>query len=77
VRVDRRGAMNGRPARLSVESGPWQEVVSWAGPWLADERWWDATSHRRRARLQLQTAEGRAHLLVLESQRWWLEASYD
>lgn len=77
VRVDRRGGCSGSPARLSVESGPWQEVVAWSGPWMTDERWWDAIAHRRRARFQLRTADGAAHLVALESQRWWLEATYD
>ena len=77
VRVDRRGGSTGVPARLSVESGPWREVVAWAGPWLSDERWWDAMAHRRRARFQLRTDDGTAHLVTLESQQWWVEATYD
>ena len=47
-----------------------------AGPWLTDERWWDALAHRRRARFQVRTTDGRAHLLTLESQQWWVEATY-
>ncbi|MFN8051946.1 MAG: DNA polymerase Y family protein [Acidimicrobiales bacterium] len=77
VRVDRRGGCSGVPARLSVASGPWREVVAWSGPWLTDERWWDALAHRRRARFQVQTDDGSAHLVTLESQQWWVEASYD
>lgn len=77
IRVNRRGAISGIPAKVSLDSGPWQRVVCWAGPWLSDERWWDATSHRRRARFQIQTETGEAVLLALESQRWWYEASYD
>ena len=45
--------------------------------WLSDERWWDALAHRRRARFQVRVADGSAHLLALESQQWWVEASYD
>lgn len=77
VRVDRRGGCSGEPARLSIESGPWQAVVGWSGPWLSDERWWDALAHRRRARFQLRTVDGTAHLVALESQQWWVEATYD
>jgi len=77
VRVDRRGACSGVPARLSVESTSWQPIVAWAGPWMTDERWWDALAHRRRARFQVRTADGDAHLVTLESQRWWVEATYD
>jgi protein ImuB len=52
-------------------------VVGWAGPWLLDERWWDPPVRRRRARFQVVTADGRAHLLVVEDGQWWLEATYD
>jgi protein ImuB len=52
-------------------------VVAWAGPWPADERWWDPATHRRRARFQLLTDDGAAHLAVVEAGRWWLEAVYD
>ncbi len=54
-----------------------QRVVGWAGPWPADERWWDPTGHRRRARLQVLLEDGSAHLLVLECGRWGIEATYD
>ena len=52
-------------------------VVRWAGPWPADERWWDVMSHRRRARMQLTLDDGSAHLVVIEDGQWWLEATYD
>jgi protein ImuB len=77
VRIDRRGGRSGDPAHLSIEAGPWQRVVAWSGPWMTDERWWDALAHRRRARFQLQTEVGIAHLVSLESQQWWVEATYD
>ncbi|HEX8803675.1 MAG TPA: hypothetical protein VF743_05765 [Acidimicrobiales bacterium] len=51
-------------------------ITAWAGPWPCDERWWDPARHRRRARVQVE-AGGVAHLLVLESGRWWVEATYD
>jgi protein ImuB len=65
------------PARLSVAGGPWEEITAWAGPWPADERWWDRTAHRRLARIQVVLRSGDAHLLALEGGRWWVEASYD
>ncbi|MCU1499672.1 MAG: repair protein [Acidimicrobiales bacterium] len=52
-------------------------LTAWAGPWPVDEQWWDPTRHRRRARFQVLTTEGIAHLLSVESGRWWLEATYD
>ena len=60
-----------------MAGGASHRVVAWAGPWPADERWWDPAGHRRRARLQVVTGEGTAHLLSLEGGRWHLEATYD
>ena len=77
VSISARGHMGAPPARLSVAGGRWADVVAWAGPWPADERWWDPQAHRRRARLQVQLADGSAHLVALERGRWWLEATYD
>jgi len=76
VAVTGRGLPSAPPARLSVDDGPWQPVVAWAGPWPADERWWSGRSRRRRARIQLVTAAGTAYLLVLEHGTWWLEGVY-
>ncbi|HEX3621032.1 MAG TPA: DNA polymerase Y family protein [Acidimicrobiales bacterium] len=64
-------------ARLSVAGSPWSPVAAWAGPWPVDERWWDHTAHRRRARWQVVTADGVAHLLSQQGDRWEVEATYD
>ena len=80
VHVSGRGMLGAPPARCSLDGGPWFPVTSWAGPWCAEERWWDPLTHRRRARLQVVLGAGTdaaAHLLCLESGSWWLEASYD
>ena len=77
VGVGGRGSASAAPARLSVSGGSWIEVVGWAGPWLADERWWDPPAHRRRARFQVVDADGNAHLLAVENGCWWVEATYD
>ena len=63
--------------QLSVAGGRWSAVTAWAGPWPVDERWWDDAAHRRRARWQVITAEGTAHLLSHEGDRWEVEATYD
>jgi protein ImuB len=76
VKVTGRGLISGPPAAVSLESGRWQRVQGWAGPWPLEERWWDAGG-RRRARLQVLLDDGRAHVVSVESGRWWLEASYD
>ncbi len=77
VGVTGRGAVTAPPARLWVDSGPWRDVVAWAGPWPVDERWWDPAARRRRARFQVATADGAAWLLALADGRWWIEAVYD
>jgi len=77
VMISARGVLSGTPARMSIRGGPWEEVGGWAGPWLTDERWWDPEGHRRRARVQVITASGVAHLLAVEDRRWWVEGTYD
>ncbi len=76
VTVTGRGMVSSPPARLVIESGDWG-VVAWAGPWPVDERWWDTGDHRRRARFQILTDDGRARLLSLERGRWWVTALWD
>lgn len=76
VGVTGRGALTAVPARLSVDGGRWATVTGWAGPWPAQERWWDAAAHRRRARFQV-VATDAAWLLALEAGHWWAEAIYD
>jgi protein ImuB len=77
VGVTGRGRPTAAPARLSVGGGPWVELTAWAGPWPLDERWWDPRVHRRRARWQVVTTAGAAHLLALEGGRWSVEATFD
>ncbi|HEY1282322.1 MAG TPA: DNA polymerase Y family protein [Acidimicrobiales bacterium] len=77
VTVTGRGWPSAAPARLTIDGDRPRRVAAWAGPWPADERWWDPAHHRRRARFQLLTDDGAAHLAVVEAGRWWLEAVYD
>lgn len=78
IGVTGRGQLSTVPERIRrLPAGRPAEVVGWAGPWPADERWWDPSAHRRRARLQLLLEDGSAHLLVLECGRWGIEATYD
>jgi protein ImuB len=77
VGVTARVVLSAVPDRVSVAGGGPDEVTSWAGPWPADERWWDRTAHRRRARLQICTRAGTAYLLTLEAGGWMVEATYD
>ena len=77
VHVTGRGGCSGVPCRLSVGGEAWAEVTGWAGPWPVEERWWDPPASRRRARFQLLTSSGVAHLAAVEGGRWWIEATYD
>ena len=72
VTVDGRSAISAPPALV----GP-DRVVAWAGPWPADERWWDDARRSRRARIQVVLDSGAAHVLVVHDGRWSFEATYD
>jgi protein ImuB len=76
VTVDGRGQVSAAPAQVVV-AGARLGVAAWTGPWLVDERWWDDRRRRRRARFQVLTIEGTAHLVALEAGRWWCLATYD
>lgn len=77
VTVTGRGAPSGAPSQLCLDGRRWVGIEAWAGPWLYDERWWDPATRRRRARFQVLTDDGVAHLLAVEDGRWWREATYD
>jgi len=79
VGVNARGVMSEVPKWLGVGTDPkiWFDVAAWAGPWPLDERWWDAESARRRARFQIVTNDGKARLMALAQQRWWVDGTYE
>ena len=77
VTVSGRGLASAPPSLLAVDGQSPRQVTAWAGPWPLEERWWDPTSRRRRARFQMVTEDGLAHLVVLTHGRWWLAATYD
>ena len=77
VGVDGRGTPSGVPASVAVGGRPPSSVVAWAGPWPIDEQWWDTAAHRRRARIQVVTADGDGYLLAVDRGRWVVEGSYD
>ncbi|MFD0903462.1 DNA polymerase Y family protein [Actinomadura sediminis] len=76
VVVSARCTVSAPPAALVVGDGT-AAVVAWAGPWPADERWWDPKRARRRARFQVVTEDGAAYLVTVEGGRWHVEAAYD
>lgn len=81
VSVSGRAMVSAAPARITITDDAGRrtsdEIVAWAGPWVYDERWWDAAAHRRRARFQLLTKRGIGLLATMESGRWSVEAVYD
>jgi protein ImuB len=82
VTVDERGALSAAPVEFSAGSNPeLRRVTAWAGPWIIDERWWDAQTRRRVSRFQMVDDRGLAWLLVLSgdgaASSWVAEARYD
>nr|MBA3653641.1 DNA polymerase Y family protein [Actinomycetota bacterium] len=79
--LDKEGAPVGVTGRGLVTAPPVKlndlDITGWAGPWPVDERWWDPPAHRRRARFQVATADGRAYLVSIERGHWFIEAAYD
>ena len=73
--VSGRGELSGEPALVTM-GGRIHAVTGWAGPWPADEHWWDPLRHRRRARLQVTLDDHSAHLLMVENRAWHIEATY-
>jgi protein ImuB len=76
VGVSGRGAVTAVPATVAIGDRAPVAVEAWCGPWPVDERWWDTEAHSRRARIQIVTVTGEAHLLALDGGRWWVEATY-
>jgi len=80
ISVDDRGILSAAPSRFA-SGGSMRSITAWAGPWVIDERWWDADTGRRASRFQVVDETGSAWLLVLDGlddrSTWWLEAKYD
>lgn len=75
VGVTGRARLTGEPTRLTI-LGEQLHITGWAGPWIYNESWWDPLAHRRRARLQCATHDGRAWLLAIEKGKWRVEGIY-
>lgn len=76
VAVSGRGALSAPPDHVCLDGENWKAIVSWAGPWLLDERWWDTERFRRRARFQLVDDDGNALLVFVQKGQWWLAGTY-
>ncbi|MGH3965939.1 MAG: DNA polymerase Y family protein [Pseudonocardiaceae bacterium] len=82
VGVSGRGMLTGVPYRIVVDGNPPRRVLTWAGPWPVEERWWEPDGGRRCARLQAVLApepagEPLAVLLACEAGRWRVEGIYE
>lgn len=77
ITVTGRGLMHCTPARLIVAGQAPLTVTGWSGPWLLDEHWWQPDRHRRKVRLQVTLADGRAVVLACRQGQWTIEATYD
>jgi protein ImuB len=78
VTLSERGVLNAVPTRFHSGSGVgWQQIDAWAGPWPADEQWWEGEARGMVARFQVVGVDGRAWLMRCEGDRWVTEASYD
>lgn len=85
VGVSGRGVLSGVPYRVAVDGRPPRRVLSWAGPWPTEERWWEAGGGLRCARLQAvldaEPGDGAggplAVLLARTDGRWQVEGIYE
>lgn len=86
VGVSGRGVLTGVPYRVTVDGRPPRRVLSWAGPWPVEERWWEPGGGRRCARLQavldVEPGSGRdgtglAVLLTRTDGSWQVEGIYE
>lgn len=75
VRVDGRGDVSAAPVVLALPAVR-HRIVSWAGPWPVEQRWWSSDRARRLARFQVVTDDGVAHLVGTEHQQWSILATY-
>ncbi len=82
IGVSGRGRLTGVPYRIAVDGDPPRRVLTWAGPWPVEERWWEPGGGRRCARLQAvldaePAGEPLAVLLACETGRWRVEGIYE
>ncbi len=77
VRVSGRGFVSAPPATFALLDEKPRRVIAWGGPWPIEEHWWDPQRYRRCARFHILLDSGEAHLIVVESGVWRLEATYD
>jgi protein ImuB len=83
LRVSARHELSAEPEQLIVDEQSFK-IVSWAGPWPIEEKWWDVARSRRLVRLQVViekllpdgSQQVQALLVALEHGEWSIAAVY-
>lgn len=78
VGVTDRDGLTASPVKVIVRGAP-RHVYAWAGPWPADERWWEPTGVRQVRMQVILDGETRqtALLLAYANGKWFVRAHYD
>ena len=83
LRVSARHELSAEPAQIIISQQSYK-IVSWAGPWPIEEKWWDTARSRRLVRLQVvieklmpdESRQVQALLVALEHGEWSIAAIY-
>ena len=81
VTVSGRHELSAEPTVVILQQHHYN-VLSWAGPWPVEERWWDTSRQRRMVRMQFVVGRNdiatttRALVVIREHGQWWVTARY-
>jgi protein ImuB len=83
LRVSARHELSADPEQLIINQQN-HKIISWAGPWPVEEKWWDTARSRRLVRLQVViekllpdgSQQVQALLVALEHGEWSIAAIY-
>lgn len=82
VVVTARHELSHMPATVIDQHGHRWDVLTWAGPWPIEERWWDSQRRKRHARVQVlvqkhgSVDQGQVWLLSTQSRQWYIVGLY-
>lgn len=82
VVVTARHELSQRPVTITDQQRNTWNVLTWAGPWPIEERWWDPQRRRRHARLQVLVQrhsavdQSEVWLLSTQSRQWHIVGMY-
>jgi protein ImuB len=81
VTISGRHELSAEPTAVVLQQHRYS-VLSWAGPWPVEERWWDTSRQRRMVRMQFVVSRNdtatttRALVVIREHGQWWVAARY-